>query len=80
MGRTQSRLQSSIAPGIHAAVPGALAAPGMALRAAAARFSALLELRRTRLSLAKLSDYELHDIGLTRSQARHEAGRPWWDG
>jgi uncharacterized protein YjiS (DUF1127 family) len=45
----------------------------------AAHLGASLQLRRTRRALAELSDYELHDIGLTRAQARHEASRPWWN-
>jgi uncharacterized protein YjiS (DUF1127 family) len=45
----------------------------------AAHLGAGLQLRRTRMALSQLSDYELHDIGLTRAQARHEASRPWWN-
>ena len=35
--------------------------------------------RRQRLSLAKLDDAMLRDIGITRAQALAEAARPAWD-
>lgn len=34
--------------------------------------------RRTRKALMNLDHYQLHDIGLTRSQAVEEAGKPFW--
>ena len=34
--------------------------------------------RRTRLSLAKLDDYGLRDIGLTPAEARQESSIPFW--
>ena len=34
--------------------------------------------RRTRLSLAKLDNYMLRDIGLTRAEARQESSLPFW--
>lgn len=36
--------------------------------------------RRERLSLAEFDDRLLRDIGIDRLTARHEAGRPFWDG
>ncbi|WP_333827463.1 DUF1127 domain-containing protein [Pararhodobacter sp.] len=36
-------------------------------------------LARQRHALAALDDTMLRDIGLTREQALHEAGRPFWD-
>ncbi len=36
-------------------------------------------LARQRRRLAELDDAMLHDIGLTRDQALHEARRPRWD-
>jgi uncharacterized protein YjiS (DUF1127 family) len=35
--------------------------------------------RRQRLALRNLDDTRLDDLGLTREQARREAGRPFWD-
>jgi uncharacterized protein YjiS (DUF1127 family) len=32
----------------------------------------------TRRALVELSDEALRDIGLTRAEARHQAGLPWW--
>ncbi|WP_051588052.1 DUF1127 domain-containing protein [Actibacterium mucosum] len=34
---------------------------------------------RQRRALAKLTDHELEDIGITRAQAEAEAKRPAWD-
>jgi len=31
-----------------------------------------------RRQLAQLSDYQLHDIGLSRSQVFHEIEKPFW--
>ncbi|MCV2886701.1 DUF1127 domain-containing protein [Ruegeria aquimaris] len=36
--------------------------------------------RRTRLNLGKLDDRLLQDVGLTRSQMRHETARRFWQG
>jgi uncharacterized protein YjiS (DUF1127 family) len=33
---------------------------------------------RERRELATLDDYLLHDIGLSRSQAQFESGKPFW--
>ncbi|WP_300514147.1 DUF1127 domain-containing protein [Aliiroseovarius sp.] len=38
-----------------------------------------LETRRERRALARLEAEALRDIGLTKSQARAETGRPIWD-
>ncbi|QDY99561.1 DUF1127 domain-containing protein [Nitratireductor mangrovi] len=35
--------------------------------------------QRSRGCLAELTDEQLKDIGVTRSEARREAGRPFWD-
>ena len=35
--------------------------------------------RRQRMDLLELSDDHLRDIGVTPSEARREAGRPFWD-
>jgi uncharacterized protein YjiS (DUF1127 family) len=52
----------------------------MALLAAlAARWMAAAERRRQRLDLLDLTDDQLRDIGLTRSQARREANRSSFD-
>jgi uncharacterized protein YjiS (DUF1127 family) len=37
------------------------------------------ELARQRRALAAMDDRMLKDIGLTRVDARREAGRPFWD-
>jgi len=34
--------------------------------------------RKTRKALLKLDHYQLHDIGLTRSQALEESAKPFW--
>jgi uncharacterized protein YjiS (DUF1127 family) len=34
---------------------------------------------RQRRALAELDDHMLNDIGVSRSVARREAGRPFWD-
>ncbi len=34
--------------------------------------------RRSRLYLARMSDYELHDLGLSRIDADQEAEQPFW--
>lgn len=39
----------------------------------------LISLRRQRRTLAQLDDHLLHDIGITRDEARIEAARPVWD-
>jgi uncharacterized protein YjiS (DUF1127 family) len=36
------------------------------------------ERARTRRQLCQLDEYELHDIGLTRSAAQWEAAKPFW--
>ena len=37
------------------------------------------ELARQRRALGAMSDHMLKDLGLTRADARREAGRPFWD-
>ena len=39
----------------------------------------MLSVSRQRQDLARLSNAQLHDIGLTRSQAQTESERPFWD-
>lgn len=39
----------------------------------------MLERRRTRMALSDLTDEQLKDIGLSRSQAYREVSRPFWD-
>jgi uncharacterized protein YjiS (DUF1127 family) len=38
-----------------------------------------LERRRSRRLLQELTDYQLKDIGITRSEAYREGRRPFWD-
>ena len=38
-----------------------------------------LEMRRSRLALLELSDEQLKDIGLSRTDAYREGIRSWWD-
>jgi len=40
---------------------------------------AMLEYRRTRLALLEMSDDQLKDIGLSRTDAYLEGSRPVWD-
>lgn len=58
------------------------------LRSSASRGSSLLrvismiemafERRRSRLALMEMSDAQLKDIGISRSEAFREANRPFW--
>lgn len=38
-----------------------------------------LDVRKTRIDMSKLSDDQLHDIGLTREQVAEEIKRSMWD-
>jgi len=38
-----------------------------------------IERRRSRMALLEMSDEQLKDIGLSRSDAHGEAHRPFWD-
>lgn len=50
------------------------------LKAALARFLTYLKKRETRWDLRDLTDDELRDIGMTRSEARTEINKSWfWD-
>ncbi|GIL00806.1 MAG: hypothetical protein BroJett030_07050 [Alphaproteobacteria bacterium] len=42
------------------------------------RWTLAAEKRRTRRTLALLSDHQLRDIGVTRHQAEREANRAFW--
>lgn len=42
-------------------------------------FELILEKRRSRLALMEMSDDQLKDIGISRSQAFREASRPFWE-
>jgi uncharacterized protein YjiS (DUF1127 family) len=44
-----------------------------------ARIQRLARLWRSRISLARLDDHLLADIGLTRREAETESARPVWD-
>ena len=63
MERTISTVQRSRQGG-----PGALS-----------RLVGLVAFSRSRHRLGELDDHMLRDIGLTRTQAREEAGRPAWN-
>ncbi|MET4129120.1 DUF1127 domain-containing protein [Roseovarius sp. MBR-6] len=45
-------------------------------RSAVLRMIAVWQQRR---ALERLDDAALADLGLTRAEAKHEAGRPFWD-
>lgn len=44
-----------------------------------AQIMTLLQVRRTRIDLANLTDTQLHDIGLSRQDVQEELSRPIWD-
>lgn len=52
--------------------------PGIAARLLE-RVTSWLEVRRQRRQLLTMSDYMLHDIGISRSDALGEGSRPFWD-
>lgn len=43
------------------------------------RLMTVFDVRRTRLDLARLTDAQLRDIGLTREEVADEMQRPLWD-
>ena len=49
------------------------------LTSALTRLDAILERRRSRRALLEMTDDQLKDIGLSRSEAHGEAYRPFWD-
>jgi uncharacterized protein YjiS (DUF1127 family) len=49
------------------------------LASALTRLEAILERRRSRKALLEMTDDQLKDIGLSRSEAHGEAYRPFWD-
>jgi uncharacterized protein YjiS (DUF1127 family) len=52
---------------------------GNVLSRLARRFEVWSERRRSRAVLARLTDRELADIGISRGQADFEASRPFWE-
>ncbi|MCG6857716.1 MAG: DUF1127 domain-containing protein [Salaquimonas sp.] len=50
----------------------------VAIESLATRMSLAFERQTTRRELARLSDQQLDDIGITRADALREAGRPIW--
>ena len=48
------------------------------LTSALTRLDAILERRRSRKALLEMTDDQLKDIGLSRSEAHGEAYRPFW--
>ncbi|CAN7229744.1 DUF1127 domain-containing protein [Pararhizobium sp. LjRoot235] len=48
---------------------------GLAFLSLAARY---FEKRRSRIALSELSDEQLQDIGVTRSEARSEVSKSWF--
>lgn len=43
------------------------------------RLAHMIAVRRQRRALLKLDDRALEDIGISRTEARAEANRPFWD-
>ena len=52
---------------------------GSRLAATLAWVARQIERRRSRMALLEMSDEQLKDIGLSRSDAHGEAHRPFWD-
>jgi uncharacterized protein YjiS (DUF1127 family) len=50
-----------------------------ALSSFARRLHTIMARRQQRRDLRELTDDQLRDIGLTRTEARREAARPFWD-
>jgi uncharacterized protein YjiS (DUF1127 family) len=67
-------IKSSIVTVIIEAVRMAMHSLAGALRL----FAAMLERQRSRQILGGLTEYELKDIGMSKSQARYEASRMFW--
>lgn len=66
-------------PAAPFARPGFFAFPLHELMRAAIEAVALARARRAeRFALMELDDRLLADIGITREQAKHEAGKPFW--
>ena len=51
---------------------------GTALLRVVAMIEMAVERRRSRLALLEMSDAQLKDIGISRSEAYREANRPFW--
>ncbi len=58
--------------------PTSTAAPGRRWLDALLTLEAWLDRREQRHALRGLDDHMLRDIGLSRSAAEHEAGKPFW--
>ncbi|MFV0382835.1 DUF1127 domain-containing protein [Paracoccus sp. (in: a-proteobacteria)] len=43
------------------------------------RILTMFDLRKTRIDLSRLTDEQLHDIGLTRDEVEEELSRRMWD-
>lgn len=43
------------------------------------RILTILDVRKSRIDLARLSDEQLRDVGLTRNDVEQELARPSWD-
>ena len=54
------------------------ASRGSTLMRVVAMIEMAVERRRSRLALMELSDSQLKDIGISRSEAFREANRPFW--
>ena len=76
---SQSQIQALAVPAFTFARPSLLDIPRRDhLRALWAALSRLEERHRQRLALAELDDRLLADIGVSRTHARHEASKPFW--
>ena len=54
------------------------ASRGSALMRVVAMIEMAMDRRRSRLALMELSEAQLKDIGISRSEAYREANRPFW--
>lgn len=58
---------------------GGAARPAYSLPRFIQAIETMLDRRRSRLALMEMSDAQLKDIGVSRSEAYGEANRPFWD-
>ncbi|WP_166364567.1 DUF1127 domain-containing protein [Pseudomonas akapageensis] len=66
-----------LAPAIESSKPQAFFLKGL-LQALSTRIALMFERARTRQQLAELSDQQLADIGISRSDRVAELDRPFW--